>query len=196
MGKDWPALIIGWLEWCGVVAGGERPLTCHWCGIFRSTAELLSGPGSRQAPVGEEEFVPPPGSVAAPGEAASTAEAVGWDQAERLACWEQGCLRSSPWQEEHPGGGKQADSCDSESCYVAAKPCWGCSGHPWVAGHPRQLPDAFGETQGNQAEQPRAAAGAAPGLGSSPKPGNPLAVSRPTGLSGLNFQLCPRPQVL
>lgn len=84
-GKDRPALISSQWEWSGVVAGGERPLTCRSCGTFRGTAELPPGPGSPQA-------------------------AVGWDQAECFACWERGCLRSSLWREEHPGGGKQANS--------------------------------------------------------------------------------------
>lgn len=82
MGKDRPTLIGGRWEWWGVGAGEERPLTCRWRGIFGGAAELPAGPGSPQAPVGEEEFVPPPGSAAAPSEAASAAGAVGWVQAE------------------------------------------------------------------------------------------------------------------
>lgn len=151
-----------------------------------------------------EESIPSPATGVAPLGAqlsydwgpGSPQAAVGWDQAECFACWEQGCLRSLPWWEECPGGDKQADSCDSESCYMAAKPCWGCSGHLWVAGHPQPPPHVFGETWGNQAEQSCSAAGAMPGLGSSPKSGNLLVVSCPVGLSGFTFQPCPCPQVL
>lgn len=67
------------------------------------------------------------------------------------------------------GPGKQADSCDSESCYMAAKARWGRTGQPWWPGSLRNFPVAM------------------PGLLSSPKPSNPLAVScvsPPPPLSG------------
>lgn len=65
----------------------------------------------------------------------------------------------------------------------------------WVARRLQQ-PPMFGQTYGNQEEQPCSLAGPTPGLGSFWKPGNLLAVYYSMGLLGLNFQPCPSPQVL
>lgn len=76
----------------------------------------------------------------------STVKAVGWNQAECLACWEQGCLRSLPWQEEHPGRDKQAELqlpvlLDSSKSLLEL--FW-VSLHGWI---PSALSSCVGETE-------------------------------------------------